>query len=215
MPVSRDLKCPRDGDTRRAMPDIKPVDVVVVGAGHNGLVAADAAGRAGLKRHRARGEGRRSAARAKTEYPFAQGAAAGHVHRRVPARPHAAGADARSSGCELAAHPPRPALLPAHHRQALPAVRLRRGRDAAAVPRVLLRAGLARQPGDEHARSARCATTSRPRWLRGAAVARGDRRALRPPGAARGLHRPVPRLGRASTSTASASRATCCRRCTR
>jgi phytoene dehydrogenase-like protein len=47
-------------------------DIVIIGAGHNGLVAATLLARAGLGRSRARGEVPRSAALRKTEYPFAK-----------------------------------------------------------------------------------------------------------------------------------------------
>ena len=80
---------------------------------------------------------------------------------------------------------------------------------------VLLRARLARQPGAAAPRSRSCATTSRPTWLRGAAVDRGDRRDAT---CARRCARSssICAASRsASTSIASASRATWSRRCTR
>ena len=56
-----------------------------------------------------------------------------------------------------------------------------------------------------HAELAQLRDDLAPDLAAAAAVDRGDRRALRAPGAAPGLRRSVPRLGRASTSSASAS----------
>ena len=61
--------------------------------------------------------------------PVRQGARAGHLDRRLPAGADAARAAGDAAGRPAAAAP-RPALLPAHHRQPLPAVRIGPGGDA-------------------------------------------------------------------------------------
>ena len=157
-------------------------DVVIVGAGHNGLVAAVMLAR-GAEGHGAGGEvlGRRGG---EDGVSVRQGAASsaprpgayllGVMQPELIAK----------LGGDVRVDPAGSALLPADDRPTVPAVRLRPRRDAAAVRRVLLRGGLDGERGDEP-RDRADPRRPRARVAGGAAVDGGDGRAVRPPGAAR------------------------------
>ena len=117
-------------------------DVVVVGAGHNGLVAATLLARAGLAVAVLRG-GRRGRRGLPHRDAVPPGPRAQGLHRGLPARPDAARA-ARPARARPAAGAPRPALLHADAGRSAPAARRRPGRLPRPARGVLLRG---RRPG--------------------------------------------------------------------
>src|SRR5215207_3807507 len=144
------------------------VDVVVVGAGHNGLVAATVLARAGLS------------VRVLERAPVVAGAC--RLHGGVSAGPDATGADA-DAGAGPAAGPPGPALLPADPGRSQPAARRGPGLRPRPVRPVLHRG---RRPGRRGARRRARGAAGGPRagLAGGAAAAGGDRGPLRPTRAA-------------------------------